>query len=186
MDMTKIQENDDYRLVSSVCMSLDSFKKLVEEISDGNLTAVFDDEVAVYLTRKAEMTAYDDSNVDVLAMLSKYFNEDVSSYHGDGNICCPMVFIIFSNNDFANNKGDNTDIKLTNEEIRLISEEYDKSCAMEDIADSCNERGIYLSPEEKEKVYQIYKKSLSNDDTWRYLLNNAIDSVIEEALSSIK
>lgn len=88
-----MKNTDNYNLINAITMNLDTFKELVEEITDG--LATVDYEFGACITSTDKATETDEYwNESITDTLSKYFGVTVTSWHSD--VCeYPMIFICY-------------------------------------------------------------------------------------------
>ena len=78
-----------------------------------------------------------------------------------------------------NVNGQEMEFELTSEEVLYAFYEQDKEFHKEDIQSILEKRGLSVSDEELEYIVDKYKDYLSEDDSWRYSAEAAIDDAIE-------
>ena len=78
-----------------------------------------------------------------------------------------------------NVNGQEMEFELTSEEMYKAFWEQEKEYHKEDIRGILEEREISASDEDIEYIVSKYEDYLSEDDSWRYAAEEAIDDVIE-------
>lgn len=73
-----------------------------------------------------------------------------------------------------NINGQMVEFELTREEICQVFQEQEKENHKDDIQSVLEEKEIFVSDEQFEMAVCLYKKYLSNDDSWRYAAEEAI------------
>ena len=79
-----------------------------------------------------------------------------------------------------NVNGQEMEFELTFEECRTVFYEYRKECDKEDIQNILDEEDLSATDEQMDLIVGKYRDYLSEDDTWRYCAENAIDYVLNE------
>ncbi len=79
-----------------------------------------------------------------------------------------------------NVNGQEMEFELTFEECRKVFYEYREECDKEDIQDVLDDEDLSVTDEQMKLIVDRYRDYLSEDDTWRYCAENAIDYVLNK------
>lgn len=77
-----------------------------------------------------------------------------------------------------NVNGQEMEFELTFEEQRKVFYDYRTECDKEDIQDILDDEDLSVTDEQMSLIVDKYRDYLSEDDTWRYCAENAIDYVL--------
>lgn len=73
-----------------------------------------------------------------------------------------------------NVNGQEMEFELTRDEIYEVFWEQERSDYADDIQSVIEDEGILMTDEQFHRAIELYKKYLSNDDSWRYAAEEAI------------